>query len=70
MTFEKLSPTTTECAVVLAEIILGFLEIQNDLNPPVWWRFIDDALCQFKKDFEQVEQNLVLQKINKMDNKI
>ena len=60
----------TECAVVLAEIILGFLEIKNDLNPPTWWRFIDDALCQLPKGKEKSAQILVLDKINSMDQKI
>ena len=60
----------TECAVVLAELILGFLEIKNDLNPPSWWRYIDDALCHLPKNNIFNHKDFILNKINKMDQKI
>ncbi len=60
----------TECAVVLAEIILGFLEAKNDLKPPNWWRYIDDGLCHLTKGNENQERLSVLDLLNKMDPKI
>ena len=60
----------TECAVVLAEIILGYLETTNDLNPPTWWRYIDDGLCRIPKNNKNECQVEVLNKLNSMDRDI
>ena len=60
----------TESAVVLAEIILGFLEHKHNLSPPEWVRYIDDGLKVFKKSANQQNYMEVITSLNSMDNKI
>ena len=57
----------TQCAVVLAEIILGFLEETNNLKPPNWLRYIDDGLGHIRKGCEHEDRSILLGKLNNMD---
>ena len=60
----------TQSAVVLAEIILGFLEHKHNLSPPDWIRYIDDGLKVFRNSADQQNYMDVITSLNSMDNKI
>ena len=65
----------TNCAVSLAELSLGFLEITNNLAPPYWFRYIDDGVGIHNKISRTTEDNRylnqtqqdTLQKLNALD---
>ena len=44
----------TNVAVSVADLSLGYLEIQAQLLPPVWYRYIDDGLFKTAKTEEKI----------------
>ena len=40
----------TNVAVSVADLCLGYLEIQAQILPPVWFRYIDDGLFRTPKN--------------------
>ena len=61
----------TQCAVCLAEVILGYLEQHCSLEPPTWFRYIDDGLAVLdKRNNPEFHKIRILNTLNHMDNKI
>ena len=68
----------TNVAVSVADLSLGFLEIQAKIMPPKWYRYIDDGLFTTKKSSQnnspktKISKNQIkmLKILNNLDPKI
>ena len=60
----------TNAAVSIAEISMGFLELSNNLNPPTWYRYIDDGLKVYTKSERSIIKNQTLTKLNSLSTEI